>query len=229
MRVKKTSLALSLALVLLFNGTVGAWGAPKIVYKHASRDGVKRIALTFDDGPHPRYTVEILDILAEFGISATFFVVGQNAVYHKELVERAAREGHEIGNHTHTHGHIVNLTEARFEKDIADCEAQLQKILGYKPTLMRPPEGVCNEIVKSVSERHGYTVVLWSIDTRDWAHTPVAEICANVQAHARDGSIVLMHDFIGQNSPTPAALRRIIPMLQEAGFLFVTVSQLLEA
>ena len=71
------------------------------------------------------------------------------------------------------------------------------------------------------------TIVLWSIDTRDWAHTPVGEICENVRSNAKDGAIILMHDFIGKNSPTPAALRRIIPMLRELGYEFVTVSTLL--
>jgi peptidoglycan/xylan/chitin deacetylase (PgdA/CDA1 family) len=103
----------------------------------------------------------------------------------------------------------------------------LERLGGEKIRFFRPPEGVCTEAVKSYCEQNGMTIVLWSVDTRDWAHTPVGEICENVRKNAKNGSIILMHDFIGKNSPTPAALRRIIPMLQELGYEFVTVSQLL--
>ena len=81
--------------------------------------------------------------------------------------------------------------------------------------------------IKDLCRERGYTIVMWSIDTRDWAHTPIADIIKNVQKNAADGAIILMHDFIGKNSPTPAALRQILPILQEAGFEFVTVSELL--
>ena len=200
----------------------------EIVYRRAGKDGSRRIALTFDDGPHPRYTKEILDILAEYGVEATFFVVGVNAETYPELIRRELSEGHEIGNHSYNHYHIAKMSAEAFEKDLAACSAVIEKITGARTHLFRPPEGVCTGVTKSICGQKAYTIVMWSVDTRDWAHTPVEEICRNVQKNAKDGSIILMHDFIGKNSPTPAALRRIIPMLQESGFEFVTISQLLE-
>ena len=200
----------------------------EIVYRRTGSDGAKRIALTFDDGPHPRYTPEILDILAEFGVKATFFAVGSNASYYPHLILREEQEGHEIANHTYHHYHTNKTSAAALQRDIEACAELLLRQTGRRPTLFRPPEGVFNEEMKAFCAANGYTIVMWSIDTRDWAHTPINEMVKNVKEHARDGAIILMHDFIGKNSPTPAALRQIIPMLQELGFEFVTVSRLLQ-
>ncbi len=206
---------------------VHAIASPKIVYKAASKATHKRIAITFDDGPHPRYTPEILDILAEYGAKATFFSVGVNAETYPKLIRRILAEGHELGNHTYNHYHTPKMDCEVLRRDILACSEALQKISGSEPHLFRPPEGVCTEEIKALCCERGYTIVMWSIDTRDWAHTPIADITKNVQKNATDGAIILMHDFIGKNSPTPAALRQILPILQEAGFEFVTVSELL--
>ena len=201
--------------------------AARIVYSFAGGTEKPRIALTFDDGPHPRYTPEILDILKEYGVSATFFSVGSNAENHPHLIRRIRDEGHELGNHTHNHLHVAKLSKEELCVDIESAQRVLEELGASPIRLFRPPEGVCTEDLKSYCEQKGMTIVLWSVDTRDWAHTPVQEICENVKANVRDGSIILMHDFIGKNSPTPAALRRILPMLQEFGYEFVTVSTLL--
>ncbi len=202
-------------------------GAARIIYSFAGGTEKPRVALTFDDGPHPRYTPEILDILKEYGVTATFFAVGSNAENYPELVQRIRAEGHELGNHTHNHFHVAKLTREALCKDIDSCRDVLERITGTRVRLFRPPEGVCTEDIKSYCDREGLTIVLWSVDTRDWAHTPVGEICENVKTNVKDGSIILMHDFIGKNSPTPAALRRIIPMLQELGYELVSISQLM--
>lgn len=222
------ALALLLAVWMLTYLALPTLADASIVYRHAGKEGDRRIALTFDDGPHPRYTKEILDILEEFGVEATFFVVGVNAETYPELIRRALEEGHEIGNHSYNHYHISELSAEAFARDLNACNAAIQRITGERAHLFRPPEGVCTDAIKSICSENSYTIVMWSVDTRDWAHTPVDEICRNVRENAKDGSIILMHDFIGKNSPTPAALRRIIPMLQESGFEFVTISQLLE-
>jgi len=201
--------------------------AARIVYSFAGGTERPRIALTFDDGPHPRYTPEILDILKEYGVNATFFSVGSNAENYPALIKRIREEGHELGNHTHNHFHVAKLSRDQLCADIESCQRVLERIGNVKIRLFRPPEGVCSEDVKSYCEQMGMTIVLWSVDTRDWAHTPVWEICENVRKNVKDGSIILMHDFIGKNSPTPIALRRILPMLQELGYEFVTVSALL--
>ena len=202
---------------------------PQVVYRYASSGGKKRVAITFDDGPHPKYTPQILDILAEYGVKATFFMVGSNVDYHPELVERVLAEGHEIGNHTYHHYHTVNMSSEVLIRDILACGETLSRFTGGKaPVLFRPPEGVFNEEIKALCKEKGYTIVMWSIDTRDWAHTPIPDMIAGVRANLRDGAIILMHDFIGKNSPTPTALRQLIPILQESGYEIVTVSRLLE-
>lgn len=228
MRLSRRLLFCLLILLLLFQAPLLTAAAPPIVYQYASKSGRAQVALTFDDGPHPRYTGEILDILKEFGVVATFFVVGENAQFYPELVRRAVEEGHEIGNHSENHYHVANMSQEALSADIDSCNRALEEITGQRPTLFRPPEGVCNDFVREICQRNQMTIVMWSVDTRDWAHTPVVEIYKNVQKNVKNGSIVLMHDFIGQKSPTPAALRRIIPMLRELGYEFVTVSQLLE-
>lgn len=216
-----------LILFLYFSQSVAASG--EIVYRYASETESPRVALTFDDGPHPRYTPIILDILAEQGIKATFFVVGENAEYHPELIKRIAAEGHELGNHTFDHCRVAKMGDYELKRDILRCSDTVFSICGQRPRLFRPPEGVCNRAVKTVCTDADMTIVMWSVDTRDWAHTPVEEIYRNVRSNTKNGSIILMHDFIGKNSPTPAALRQMLPMLQELGYEFVTVSQLLEA
>lgn len=220
--------AFLLAVITLFALPIKASAAPQIVYRHASRNGQKRVALTFDDGPHPRYTPEILNILAEYGVEATFFTVGSNAELYPHIIKRLLEEGHELGNHTYHHYHTVNVSGEKLKKDIIICNDTLERLTGEPVYLFRPPEGVFNEEIKQLCADRGYVIVMWSVDTRDWAHTSVTDICKNIKENVKDGSIILMHDFIGKNSPTPAALRRIIPMLQESGYEFVTVSRLLE-
>ncbi|MBQ8357168.1 MAG: polysaccharide deacetylase family protein [Clostridia bacterium] len=200
----------------------------QVIYRYASKTGKAQIALTFDDGPHPRYTPIILDILKEFGIPATFFAVGVNVETYPQLIRRIVEEGHELGNHTYNHYHVAKMSTETLLRDISLCSNAIEKITEQKPRYFRPPEGVCNGDVKEICGNADMTIVMWSVDTRDWAHTPISEICNNVRHNTKNGSIILMHDFIGKNSPTPEALRQIIPMLRELGYEFVTVSQLLE-
>ncbi len=215
-------------VLFLWSTCFSAAAAPRIVYKYVGNTNKMRVALTFDDGPHPRYTPQILDILKEYGVSATFFAVGVNAETYPELILRELNEGHEVGNHTYNHYHVNKLTQTALCNDIMACNSALEKITQRHVRLFRPPEGVCTGALKNVCESEDLTIVLWSVDTRDWAHTSPEEIYTNVKKNVRNGSIILMHDFIGQNSPTPEALRKIIPMLQELGYELVTVSQLLE-
>ena len=217
---------LSFALVCSF--LLPSYATVPIIYSHATGAEKPRVALTFDDGPHPRYTKEILAILAQYGVSATFFAVGENAKAHPELIRAEIEAGHEVGNHTYSHQRPVRQTQQEILEDIHACSEVLREITNTPVRLFRPPEGVCSEGVKQACGADGLAIVLWSIDTRDWAHTPTAEICKNVKQNVRDGSIILMHDFIGKNSPTPEALRQMIPMLLKLGYELVTVGQLLE-
>lgn len=233
MRCLKRFLCLCLCVALCgwmlsafsFSASAGA----RVVYRYAASDGRLRVALTFDDGPHPKYTPQILDILAQYGVPATFFAVGENVAAYPEIAKRICREGHELGDHTYHHGRISKMTDEELRCEILSCKEVISRHTGVVPRLFRPPEGVCDAALKQVCEDLDMTIVLWSVDTRDWAHTPRDEMIENVKSNTKNGSIILMHDFIGQKSPTPAALRIIIPMLLELGYEFVTVSQLLEA
>lgn len=199
--------------------------AADVIYSWHSNE--KKIALTFDDGPHPTQTPEILEILAEYDISATFFVIGQNVSYYKDLVQLEIENGHEIGNHTYSHKNLRNLPDEIIEREIIDTENIVFENAEYRTRLLRPPEGSLGDDLCSLASENDYTVVCWSVDTRDWAHTPSEEIIENVLNSVKGGDIILFHDYVSGNSPTPEALRIIIPALLEEGYEFVTVSELI--
>ena len=187
----------------------------------------KKIALTFDDGPHPRYTPQILDILDKYGIKATFFAIGINADRYPDTMEMVINRGHEIGNHTYTHPHVDRLDASTLYDEIEKCENALFNHTDCKTKLFRPPEGMIDGYVKSVIKQLDYKVILWDIDTMDWAHTPPEEIADKVISKVSSGDIILMHDYISHYSPTPEALERFIPILLEKGYKFVVVSELI--
>ncbi len=197
-----------------------------IVFYNKKNDNME-IALTFDDGPHPYYTPIILKILEEYGVKATFFMIGENVGYYPAAAEAVLKAGHEIGNHTNHHRGMKNLSDHEILREIEDCEDAIYSLAEYRPTLIRPPEGAMNEQVRRVVGSLDYRIILWDVDTHDWAHTPPDAICRQVLNEIDAGDIILMHDFIGHNSPTPAALRLMIPALLERGYKFVTVGELL--
>lgn len=223
----KTGLT-AILLTAVISSTVCASGDPTgLVYSHKTNDKMM-IALTFDDGPHPRYTPEILDILKEYDIRATFFAVGENIEAYPEVTKRCIAEGHEIANHTHTHEDLSKNSFDTVCREVITAQKTIYENLNYKTTLLRPPGGLYNKTVVNVAAKLDYTLVLWNIDTRDWAHTPSDKIADKVLSNIHPGDIILMHDYIAKNSPTPEALRKIIPALLEKGYKFVTVSELLD-
>lgn len=195
-----------------------------VIYK--KENSQMKIALTFDDGPHRVYTPIILDILKKYGIHATFFVVGENVEFYPDVVKRAIAEGHEIGNHTYTHCHLSKTSPQKIIDEINRCERAVYELCEYHTKLFRPPEGVLPETIKEYAHNEDYSVILWSVDTRDWAHTKPTEIYKNIKENVSAGDIILMHDYV-QKSITPDALERIIPFLLDQGYEFVTVSELL--
>lgn len=197
----------------------------QVIYSK-KKNSSKKIALTFDDGPHPVYTEMILDILTEYDIHATFFVVGENADLYPEIVRKIVNNGNEIGNHTYTHRNIQDMKAYQIKKEIQMCEDAIYEICEYKTKLFRPPEGILPDIICKYAAKEDYTVILWSIDTRDWAHTPVSKMVNTVESQIGSGEIILMHDYI-TNSKTPEALKIIIPYLIREGYKFVTVSELI--
>ena len=204
-----------------------SYGKRDNVYSQVSTEE-KAIALTFDDGPHPKYTAQILDILKEYGVKATFFVIGKNAELCKDVVKRCAEEGHEIGNHTYTHATADACSYETLKEEIGKTERIITSLTGRTPYLFRPPTGLCNQNTVALSKELGFKTIVWNVDTRDWAHTRTERIISSVLGNVKSGSIILMHDYIDPPSYTPEALRVIIPELIARGYTFVTVSELLE-
>ncbi|MBO1005098.1 polysaccharide deacetylase family protein [Pseudogracilibacillus auburnensis] len=188
----------------------------------------KLIALTFDDGPHPIYTPQVLNILREHGAKATFFVVGENAKKFPGLIERESAEGHEIGNHTYTHPY--EFTPEQLQDELIRTDEVIYNITGNYPSYYRPVGGSYDDMIVSTAVHSGFRVVLWSWhqDTGDWKRPGVDKIVNKVVSGARPGDVVLFHDAGGNRSQTVAALKKIIPALKEEGFTFVTISELLE-
>ncbi len=205
----------------------GGYGRDDNVYSGALTDE-KVIALTFDDGPHPRYTDEILDILCEYGIKATFFVIGRNAEAYPNQLRRIADEGHELGNHTYTHLELKCADKSKLMGELRKTESVVTNITGLRPKLFRPPRGYCSALTVGCNAEMGYKMVVWNVDTRDWAHSSEDNICRAVMNGVHSGSIVLFHDYVSGEYHTPAALKRIIPALLSEGYRFLTVSEMLE-
>lgn len=193
-----------------------------------NRDRIKKVALTFDDGLHPRYTPKILEILDEYHITATFFVIGTNVEYYPEALEAVAEAGCEIGNHTYSHTNLKNKSDSEIAEELQKCEEAIQKVTGQKPALIRPPEGAYRENLQKTARDMKYQIILWSIDTMDWAHNPADRIVSEALDSLCDGDIILMHDYTSGKNTTCDALRILIPAIQSRGFEFVTVSELIK-
>lgn len=188
----------------------------------------KKIALTFDDGPHPVQTPEILKILREYHVHATFFVIGVNVRNYPDKIPEILSDGHEIGNHTFSHKCLANESIYQVSQELFQCEKAIYETGEYRPKLFRPPGGIIDETVKRFCEEWDYSVILWSIDTRDWSHRSPEEITKEILTSVRPGDIILMHDYIGGYTPTATVLRSIIPELRRMGYEFCTVSELIE-
>ena len=206
--------------------SVGASPTSNLVFSKNSCK-TKKVALTFDDGPHPRYTHEILAILKEYDVTATFFVVGVNASRYPEALEELAKSGCEIGNHTYSHNSIRYASQTQVEDEMLHCQREISTRTGITPTLFRPPEGRYNQSLEELAARMDYRIILWSIDTRDWAHTPSEVIVREVMNQLDHGDIILMHDYISGQNTTCAALRVLIPAILAKGYEFVTISELI--
>ena len=212
-------------LLLIFAFTVPI-NAYSNVYKSNEKAG-KRIALTFDDGPHPIITGRILDILEKYGVRATFFVVGQNVENYPSAFERLAKSDCEIGNHTYSHKNVGKMSETELIGELERTEKAVERFGKRHTALLRPPEGSFGDAVRHVSLSRGYDIVLWSIDTLDWAHTSADVMAKKVISKASMGDIILMHDYTSGRAHTCEALEIIIPRLLEMGYEFVTVSELI--
>lgn len=184
-------------------------------------DSPKKIALTFDDGPHPYYTEQLLDGLKERGAKASFFVMGKQAEAHPEVVLRMQTEGHLIGNHTYSHLQLGKGNRETFKSELIKTNALLYKITGQEPQYVRPPYGSWD---KSFESELTMIPVLWTIDPMDWCSSDVNGIVRKVTKKAKENAVILMHDEY--KSSVTAALE-IVDILQKQGYEFVTVDEIL--
>ena len=186
----------------------------------------KAIALTFDDGPWPTTTTQILDILKKNNIKATFFWVGRYLQTYPELGKQVAAAGHAIGNHTWNHQYI-KYNEDGAAREIDRTSSLIEELTGIKASMFRPPGGILNNGLAAYAQKKNYAVVMWSADSLDW-RAATESLMDNVMRQANSGGIVLMHDGGGNRSRTVQALPDIIARLRKEGYIFVTVPELLQ-
>lgn len=207
-------------------------------------DAPHLIALTFDDGPDPQWTPALLDVLRQAHVSATFFMIGENAVAYPDLVHRVYDAGHEIGNHSFTHPNMAHTGPERIRLELAACQRALESILHRSVRLFRPPYNAdadpssFGEIFPvSIANQAGYLTAGSSIDPQDWdLHVRDAsggerrltadDIVASVLRQIDQGRSILLHDGGGDRSATVEAVRRLIPLLESRGYRFVTMGEL---
>lgn len=186
----------------------------------------KLVALTFDDGPSASVTNRILDTLEKYGAKATFFVVADRFEKYPNtvpVIQRASRLGCEIASHTWSHKNLTELTAQEISTEIGKSTIKIATITGKPVTLVRPPEGALNDLVKQTVK---YPLIMWSVDSMDWKNRNAQKNYNAVVNAVFDGSIVLMHDLY---SETAAAVEKIIPDLMARGYKFVTVTELMQA
>ena len=188
-----------------------------------------RVALTFDDGPdEENVTNSVIDILDQYGVKGTFFFVGENVEKYPDVVEKAANSGHLVLGHSYLHENLKSKNFQGVVEDLQKTEAAIQAVTGKAPALFRPPFGDTDLDVVNAAKQEGYNIILWSIDTIDWADGAVSEeIVENVVSNIRNGDIILMHTT-KERVETPKALPIIIEELQKQKFELVDVATLLE-
>src|SRR5437870_6291623 len=203
----------------------GAAAESSITFSSVHVDG-PYIAMTFDDGPSATLTPKLLDLLAAHHIKATFFVIGENVAEHPEIVARAAREGHEIGNHSWSHPNFAKMSQENVRSQLQRTDDAIKNATGKRPTLLRPPYGSVTEREKRwIHDEFGYDIILWDVDPLDWKRPGPAVVRSRILKETRPGSIVLSHDI---HPGTIEAMPSTLDELEAKGFKFVTVSELLD-
>jgi peptidoglycan-N-acetylglucosamine deacetylase len=197
---------------------------PPLTFSWVHVDG-PYVALTFDDGPSAKLTPKLLDLLAARHIKATFFVIGENAAEHPEIVARAAHEGHEIGNHTWSHPSLAKKSDEAVRRELQKTDDAIRSATGNRPALIRPPYGsITTRQKKWINSEFGYKIILWDVDPLDWKRPGPIAVCNRIVRNTRAGSIILSHDI---HSGTIDAMPATIDQLEAKGFKFVTVSELI--
>lgn len=203
----------------------GGWTVPVRESYTRVRTSRKVLAITFDDGPHPENTPRLLDMLKERKIKATFFVVGNMVKYNPQLLKRMVDEGHEIGNHTVTHGTLSRMSDESLLAELKKAHEQIVEASGVEPLTMRPPGGAIKKDQKAlVLEELGYPTILWSVDPEDWKRPGPAVVTSRLVNGASPGGILLVHDL---HKPTVDAMPDTLDQLLAMGYEFATISELI--
>jgi peptidoglycan/xylan/chitin deacetylase (PgdA/CDA1 family) len=183
----------------------------------------KSIALTIDDGPSPTWTPRVLDLLAEHGVHATFFIIGEQVKEFPKLTRRIADAGHQICNHTETHPiSIGGMSEKRVRKEIVEAHDRIADVTGIVPQFFRSPGGAWSKTVLEVVAEHDMLPIDWAVDPRDWARPGVGRV-RRALLKGKAGDILLVHDGGGDRSQTVKALETVIPKMKKRGLTFVAL------
>jgi len=180
----------------------------------------KYVFLTFDDGPDPKYTPQILKILQSYDARATFFEVGQNVAKHPDLTKQLHEQGHSVQNHTWSHPDLRTLSSAGLSSQVAKTDQAIRAQTGYTPRCLRPPYGGVNRVVTQRTDSLDKVIRLWTVDSHDWERPGTSVIVKRVLTGVKDGSVVLMHDGGGNRSQTVDALPTILKTLKGKGYGF---------
>ena len=189
----------------------------------ASSATIAYVYLTFDDGPHPTYTPQVLDVLRRNGIRATFFQIGREVYRYGPLTTSAYQRGHSVQNHTWSHVDLRRQSWTGFRQQIVDTDRFIRARTGVTPRCLRPPYGATDALVRLRAASLGKTIKLWSVDPRDWQRPGAWVIANRVLSQVRPGSVILLHDGGGNRSQTVAALWTIIRNLKARGYSFATM------
>ncbi|HEY3991684.1 MAG TPA: polysaccharide deacetylase family protein, partial [Ktedonobacteraceae bacterium] len=194
---------------------LGAAALPRSSEDHLFARSVSTVvALTFDDGPQPVFTPQVLNVLQRYGVPATFFCIGSQVQEYPEIVRHIFEEGNVVGNHTWNHPDLTTLSPDAIRWQLRSTSAIIQQTTGVAPTLFRPPYGATNTMVGSIATQLGLVQTEWTVDTVDWQRPGVPTLVSTVLGEVHSGSIILMHDGGGDRSQTVQALPQIIQGLQ---------------
>ncbi|MEW8967488.1 polysaccharide deacetylase family protein [Exiguobacterium alkaliphilum] len=184
----------------------------------------KYVALTFDDGPHPTVTPQVLAALKQYDARATFFMLGSQMAFYPDVAKAVAAAGHELANHTDHHPNLAQLSADAIDVELTAVDTQIEAIIGEPAYLVRPPYGSKNEVVERTIESRGQTLALWTVDSLDWSHRDASQMHELIMGGIHPNAVVLMHDI---HESTAEGLPRVLASLQEEGYEFVTMSELL--
>jgi peptidoglycan/xylan/chitin deacetylase (PgdA/CDA1 family) len=193
-----------------------------VTIAHASDAGARGVNITIDDGPDPAWTPQVLDILREYGVKATFCVTGTQAQAHPDLVKDVVAAGHRLCNHAVSHDTAMDKkSEAYQSKEILDAERMIIEASGgVRPMYYRAPGGAFTPYSRKLAASHGMRPLGWNVDTKDFERPGTDAIVATVQRELPNGPTLLFHDAGGDRSQTVEALRRVLPWLKEQGYSF---------